>query len=74
MRARVISARTRRLFKSLKGRVGGAMKWLEKLVDKCIERKPVKVVMSKAELLRLIEEAEREQLKGIFRRNGYDEV
>lgn len=50
------------------------MKWWDKVVDKCIERKPVKVVMSKAELLRLIEEAERAQLKEIFRRNGYDEV
>lgn len=50
------------------------MKLLEKFVEKCIERRPIKVVMSKAELLRLIEEAEREQLKGIFRRNGYDEV
>lgn len=40
------------------------MKWLDKFVDKCIERKPVKVVMSKAELLRMIETAEKEQLEG----------
>lgn len=50
------------------------MKWLDRLVDKCIERKPNKRIRAKAELLKLLEEAEREQLKGIFRRNGYDEV
>lgn len=50
------------------------MKWLDRFVDKCIERKPVKIVISKAELLKLLEEAEREQLKEIFRRNGYDEI
>ena len=31
-------------------------------------------VRHKAELLRTVEDAEREQLKEIFRRNGYDEV
>lgn len=40
------------------------MKLLEKFVEKCIERRPIKVVMSKSELLRLIEQAEREQLEG----------
>lgn len=50
------------------------MKWWDKVLDKLIEPKPKKPVRTKAELLRLIEDAEREQLKEIFRRNGYDEV
>lgn len=43
------------------------MKWWDKFVDKLIEptpRKPITVRITQAELLRLIEEAEREQLEG----------
>lgn len=42
------------------------MKLWDKFVEKCIERKPVKVILSKSELLRLIEEAERAQLEKIL--------
>lgn len=43
------------------------MKWWDKFVDKCIEPKPqkrIEVRITQAELLKLIEEAEREQLEG----------
>lgn len=43
------------------------MKWWDKVVDKLIEPKPkkrIEVKITQAELLRLIEEAEREQLEG----------
>ena len=64
------------------------MKWLDRFVDKCIVKvlptlgklmflqylDDQEKVRHKAELLRTVEDAEREQLKEIFRRNGYDEV
>lgn len=43
------------------------MKWFDKFVEKCIEPKPqkrIEVRITREELLRLIEEAEREQLEG----------
>ena len=42
------------------------MKWWDKVVDKLIEPKPQKriEVRTRAELLKVIEEAEREQLEG----------
>lgn len=40
------------------------MKLWDKFVEKCIERKPVKVILSKSELLRLIEEAEPGTIRG----------
>lgn len=42
------------------------MKLWDKFIEKCIERKSVKVILSKSELLRLIEEAERTQLEKIL--------
>lgn len=51
------------------------MKWWDKVLEKCIERKPqteaVKRRYTREELMRIIEEAERKQLEEIFRRNGY---
>lgn len=43
------------------------MKWFDKFVEKCIEPKPqkrIEVRITRAELLKVIEEAEREQLEG----------
>lgn len=43
------------------------MKWWDKVVDKLIEPKPqkrIEVRITQAELLKVIEEAEREQLEG----------
>lgn len=40
-----------------------------RILERCIERKP-----NSCERLQALEKAEREQLKEIFRRNGYDKV
>lgn len=43
------------------------MKWWDKVLDKCIEPKPrkrIEVKITQAKLLKIIEDAEREQLEG----------
>ncbi len=55
------------MYRNRKTEGGGNMKWWDKVLDKLIEPKPqkrIEVKITQAELLRLIEEAEREQLEG----------